>query len=150
MVRIVESLQLPAYVTGQRWDVLAWNEVADEIFGFSEASDADRNSLVSVLTDPRTRALFRDGWSAVAKRMVEQFRTTHDLWAGDPAFSALLARLREGCPEFDAWWAPHEVQDAPAGRKVLHHPRLGELCFEHASFQSNDDPTLRLVIYSPA
>lgn len=150
MVRIVESLQLPAYVTGQRWDVLAWNEVAEEIFGFSEASDADRNSLVSVLTDPRTRALFRDGWSAIAKRMVEQFRTTHDLWAGDPAFSALLARLREGCPEFDAWWAPHEVQDAPAGRKVLHHPRLGELCFEHASFQSNDDPTLRLVIYSPA
>ena len=29
-----------------------------------------------------------------ARRIVAQFRATHDLWAGDPAFRALLDRLR--------------------------------------------------------
>src|SRR6185369_5298391 len=27
--RVVESLNQPAYVTGRRWDVLAWNEAAE-------------------------------------------------------------------------------------------------------------------------
>ena len=55
LLRIVRSLNQPAYVTGRRWDVLAWNEASDEIFGFAGRSEADRNTLVSVLTDPRTR-----------------------------------------------------------------------------------------------
>src|SRR4030095_1295196 len=29
--RTVETLNLPAYVTGRRWDVLAWNKAADDI-----------------------------------------------------------------------------------------------------------------------
>lgn len=147
--RIIRALKEPAYVTGRRWDVLAWNEAADAIFGFSGRPEADRNTLVSVLTEPASRALFREGWAEVARHMVGQFRTTYDLWAGDRAFDDLLGRLRGGCPEFDDWWAAHDVHGAPAGRKTLHHPRLGELRLEHASFQSNDDPRLRLVIYSP-
>jgi transcriptional regulator with XRE-family HTH domain len=90
--RTVERLNLPAYVTGRRWDVLAWNEAADEIFGFSQIADADRNSLVTVLTKPASRRLFAASWSDVARRMVAQFRATHDLWAGDPAFRDLLER----------------------------------------------------------
>ena len=81
--------------------------------------------------------------------MVAQFRATHDLWAGDPAFVALLRRLREGCPEFDVWWERHDVGRAGSGRKVLHHPTKGVIVFEHTSFQTNDDPNLKLVIYTP-
>jgi hypothetical protein len=36
-----------------------------------------------------------------------QFRVTHDLWAGDPAFAALLERIRLGSPEFVGWWEAH-------------------------------------------
>ncbi len=31
---LVESLNQPAYITGRRWDVLAWNKVAADIFAF--------------------------------------------------------------------------------------------------------------------
>ena len=31
--RMIHSLQHPAYITGRRWDVLAWNEAAEDIFG---------------------------------------------------------------------------------------------------------------------
>src|SRR5205085_9027765 len=61
--RTVENLNLPAYVTGRRWDVLAWNKAADEIFAFSRVPEADRNTLISVLTKPATRRLFGTGWT---------------------------------------------------------------------------------------
>ncbi len=148
--RTVEQLNLPAYVTGRRWDVLVWNEAADDIFAFSLREEADRNSLISVLTHPASRRLFGASWAEVARRMVSQFRATHDLWAGDPAFRELLARLHEGCPEFAAWWEAHDVSSVAAGRKSLIHPKKGRLKLEYTSFQANDDPALKLVIYTPA
>src|SRR5258708_7862695 len=36
--------------------------------------------------------------------VVAMFRATHDVWAGDTAFAELLARLRQGSPEFVKWW----------------------------------------------
>lgn len=81
--------------------------------------------------------------------MVAQFRATHDLWAGDPAFIDLLERLRAGCPEFANWWETHDIGSVTAGRKWLSHPKKGSLCFEYVTFQSNDDPALKLVIYTP-
>jgi transcriptional regulator with XRE-family HTH domain len=76
--RLIESLNQPAYVTGRRWDLLAWNAVADEIFAFSRLAEEDRNVLVCMLTNPHTRRRF-----------------------------------------------------------------------EYATFQANDDPALKLVIYTP-
>jgi hypothetical protein len=32
----------------------------------------------------------------------------------------------------------------------MNHPSKGVLRYEHASFQANDDPALKLVIYTPA
>ena len=80
--------------------------------------------------------------------MVAQFRRTHDLWAYDPAFRVLLEQLRQGCPEFTKWWKAHDIRGTAAGEKLLHHPTKGVLRFEHASFQANDDPALKLVIYT--
>lgn len=148
--RVVASLNQPAYVTGRRWDVLAWNKAADDVFAFSRVAEADRNTLISVLTKPASRRLFGSGWAIQAQRMVAQFRATHDLWAGDPAFLDLLERLRQGCPEFVGWWEAHDIRDVNAGRKSLRHPKKGSLRFEYTTFQANDDPALKLVIYTAA
>jgi hypothetical protein len=51
--------------------------------------------------------------------------------------------------EFSRWWGAHEVRGTAAGRKTLNHPNRGVLQFEYASFQANDDPALKLVIYTP-
>lgn len=147
--RLIASLDQPAYVTGRRWDVLAWNKAADEVFAFDRLAEADRNVLICILTLPATRKLFGAGWTEEAKRVVAQFRATHDLWAGDPAFVALLDRLRHGSPEFATWWKAHDIRAAASGVKQLKHPKKGVLRFEHASFQANDDPSLKLVIYTP-
>ena len=147
--RLVESLNQPAYITGRRWDVLAWNVAADEVFAFSRHAEEDRNTLISMLTKPASRRLFGAAWATEAQRMVAQFRATHDLWAGDPAFIDLLERLRNGSAEFAAWWEAHDIRANAAGRKSLRHPKKGSLRFEYATFQANDDPALRLVVYTP-
>ena len=36
-----------------------------------------------------------------------------------------------------------------AGQKQLSHPGKGALRYEYATFQANDDPALKLVIYAP-
>ena len=149
MQRLLDGLNQPAYITGRRWDLLAWNAVANEIFAFSRIAEDDRNVLLSVLTNPALRKLFGATWAEEARRMVAQFRASYDVWAGDPAFAALLERLRQGSPEFSTWWEAHDVRGTASGRKTLNHPKKGVMNFEYASFQSNDDPALKLVIYTP-
>jgi transcriptional regulator with XRE-family HTH domain len=147
--RIVKSLKQPAYVIGARWDVLAWNRAAARaLTDFARVKEEDRNILIFVLTDPSAPPLLGPDWAAIARRMVTQFRIAYDLWAGDLAFADLVARLRRESPEFVRWWSAHDVGETRAGGKVLY--RAGRaLPFVHASFQSNDDPALRLVIYTP-
>jgi len=146
---LLRSLNQPAYVTGRRRDLLAWNGAAADILGFDQLADGDRNILVAMLTHPHSRALFGTQWAEEAQRMVAQFRATHDLWAGDPAFTELLHRLSVDCPEFAGWWERHDIRRAASGRKTLHHPTHGTLLFEHSSFQANDNLGLKLVIYTP-
>ncbi len=148
--RLVESFNYPAYITGCRWDVLAWNAAAAEVFtDFGRLAREDRNILIYMLTDPDSRHLFGAAWAEEAKRMVAQFRTTYDVWAGDPAFLDLLARLRQANPDFVMWWEAHDIRNVGTGQKLLHHPQKGLLRFEYATFQANDDPALKLVLYTP-
>ncbi|MBX3622815.1 MAG: helix-turn-helix domain-containing protein [Rhizobacter sp.] len=149
--RIVEGLQQPAYVTGQRWDLLAWNAPACALFcDFAALPRAERNLLHFMFADGRAKALFGEGWATAARAMLAQFRATHDLWAGDPGFAELVDRLRAASPGFAAWWQDHDIRAPMSGRKTLHHPTRGLLRFDHASFQANDNPALKLVMYTPA
>jgi transcriptional regulator with XRE-family HTH domain len=147
--RMVDGLPAPAYITGRRWDLLAWNAAAADLFiDFSLVGEADRNILLYMLCDATARRLFADGWEREARRMLGQFRINHDRWSEDPAFVELIERLRAGCLEFEGWWTSHDVRNVESGRKRFHHERHGVLEFEHASFQANDDPALKLVIYT--
>ena len=147
--RIVGSLPEPAYLTGQRWDILAWNAATTALFGdFGQLAPDDRNILHWMLTNLAARRVFGQTWVEEARRMVSLFRTSHDLWPGDTAFAQLLSRVHTSCPEFDAWWAAHGVGAPVSGTKRLQHPILGPVSYEYASFQANDDPALKLALYT--
>jgi len=149
LARIVASLPEPAYLTGQRFDVMAWNNAAATLFGdFGQLAPEDRNLLLWLLTDPAARHVFGQTWAEEARRVVSLFRAAHDLRPGDTAFVALVDRVRASCPEFDAWWSEHAVGAPLSGTKHLRHPTLGLVTYEYASFQANDDPSLKLALYT--
>src|SRR6478752_7234982 len=49
ILRLLDSLVQPAYVVGRRWDVLAWNAAAEEIFAFGRLPEGDRNTLLCMM-----------------------------------------------------------------------------------------------------
>ncbi|WP_116135146.1 helix-turn-helix transcriptional regulator [Trinickia diaoshuihuensis] len=147
--RMVSRLPLPAYITGRRWDILAWNRAAQDLFGFGRVAQANRNVLLFMFTEPSAQALFGSTWADEARRMIALFRATHDLHASDPAFVALVEHLRSASPPFAKWWKAHDVRGPGSGQKVLVHPKRGVERYEYATFQANDDPALKLAIYTP-
>ena len=98
--------------------------------------------------DPSRRALYSD-WNVGARRLVARFRAQAARHVGDPDFEELISALREGSPEFREWWGLHEVASSGVGRKILKHPKVGKLVFEHAVFNPADEnPDLRFILYS--
>ena len=146
--QIIRGLPEPAYMTGDRWDVLAWNAAADRLFGFSTMVEVERNILRYMLTTPAARALFGDGWAAEAQRMIALFRTTYDQLGGDPAFQDMVTDLGATSAEFREWWSSHHVATPSAGLKVLRPKAGGVETYAYASFQANDDPRLKLALYT--
>lgn len=145
---VVRGLTQPAYVTGQRWDVLAWNcEAAALLTDFATLPAEGRNILLFMFADPKARVLFGAGWKEEARRMVSLFRSTCDLWPDDAAFVQLVERLRASSTEFAPWWAAHEVASPGSGTKLLHRADGVAVTYEYATFQANDDASLKLALY---
>jgi hypothetical protein len=94
------------------------------------------------------RALFDADWAPESKRMVSIFRAAYDQRLGDPEFEALARRLNDECPEFKAWWTTYDIKMPTAGAKTVRPAAQPLMQLRYATFQSNDDPALRLVLMS--
>ncbi len=147
---IVRGLPEPAYVTGARWDVLCWNGPADLLFGFSAMPEAEQNILLYMLTNPAARDLFGDSWAEEAQRMIALFRTTYDQHCGDPLFNEIVSALDGASGEFRDWWSYYRVATPSSGKKTLQSGDRDGVPFVYATFQANDDPALKLALYSRA
>ena len=145
---MVTSMKEPAYVLGRRLDVLAWNTAAvDLLIDFQTIDDPHRNIAWIVLCHPDAKKVFGRDWPRQAERIVAQLRAAHDLFNNDTAFTTLVAELSEQSTKFRQWWAHHDVATSTSGTKTLHQGNHVST-WTHHSFQSNDDPNLRLVIYT--
>lgn len=145
--RMIAQLDQPAYICGERWDILVWNSAADSIFKFTELPVQDRNILLYMLTDQAKR-VFGSDWLKQTRRIVSLFRPVYDRRAGDPAFEALKERLHKECQDFSEWWTAHEINTLGTGVKTLHFANGDVVVFDHASFNLADMPSLRLALYT--
>ena len=151
LVRLIENLGTsPAYISGRRWDYLAWNRALTVVFGDpAELPEGRRNMMWAVFNDPARRKLFGSDWGEGARNAVARFRADCASYIGDPHFEELIEALKESSPEFRRWWKRHEVIHSGMGRKVLRHPKAGKLVFEHAVFKLEETPEQRLILYTP-
>jgi transcriptional regulator with XRE-family HTH domain len=139
----------PAFVSGRRWDILAWNDAANAVFGdHSQMTPRERNTIWGVFTNPLARQ-FIVNWEEDARHLLAQFRNTCGRYPGDPQLTELIHDLMLASPEFRAWWPDHEVQGGQEGRKALNHPQVGYLLFERLTFQVFDTPDLKVTVYTP-
>jgi transcriptional regulator with XRE-family HTH domain len=148
---MVERLDpFPAYLKGARWDVLAANRAARALFAdWPARASGDRNLLRWMFTDPAARKVYVH-WAQEAAAMLARVRAAAARRPDDPDFAALIGRLRQESPEVRDWWPRHEVQPVGSGTKVLHHPALGDVTFEHTVLQVADHPEQSLVYFGAA
>ncbi len=139
----------PAYVSGWRWDLLAWNEASAAVFGdYGQLTGDERNIMHMVFANAAHRALLTD-WEQLARVTLATFRADTARYAGHPDLERLIAALDQKSPEFRAWWPRHEVLAPMAGNKRIDHPEMGRMTFEHMSLTLDGGSGLRLVVFTP-
>jgi len=148
---LVQRLEpFPTYVKGRRWDVLAANPAARELFtDWAALPGGERNLVHWMFTTGRAREVYLD-WEAEARAMLGRFRLAAARHSDDPDFTALIAELHRDSEHVRDWWPRHDVTAAGSGAKKLLHPRLGPVCYSHVVLQVADNPDQTLVTYSLA
>ena len=149
--RFLEQMGInPAYITGRRWDVLAWNRAACQVIADFATMSVEERNIVRLLFLNEAYRHRSVNWEDIAQRVLAQLRASYSQYHDDADLSALILELQQRSPEFARWWSRHEVQERRDGRKEFLHPQVGSLTLEHSTFQMEDAPGLKLVVYLPA
>jgi hypothetical protein len=149
VVDLVQRLEpFPTIVKGRRWDVLASNPAARELFTDWEAlPPAERNLVRWMFTAPRAREVYLE-WEPEARAMLGRFRLAAARHPDDAGFAALIGQLQQDSEHAREWWPHHDVVAVGSGSKKLRHPVLGPLGYSHVVLQVADHPDQTLVTYS--
>jgi transcriptional regulator with XRE-family HTH domain len=140
----------PACVQNGKYDVLAYNRVyARLVSDLDQVPVEERNCMWLLFTDPAWRKVVVD-WEDAAARMTANLRSLMADHVGEPAWKALVARLRAASPEFAELWARHDVRGIENKGKRFKQPDVGLLRFEVTNSWLAPRAGLRMLVYSPA
>ncbi|MFD7875387.1 helix-turn-helix domain-containing protein [Streptomyces sp. NPDC059766] len=146
--QLLDSMDgIPAYVSGRRSDILAWNRMAAALFGdWSELPAQERNWARLVFLRPDYRDLFVD-WDQKATDIVSYLRMDAGCHPDDPRLSALVGELSVKSEVFRRLWATHDVKEKSHGTKRMRHPLVGDLALSFETFGLVDDGEQHLITY---
>jgi transcriptional regulator with XRE-family HTH domain len=151
--RLMDQLEYgPAWVFGERWDILGWNPAATIIHGDLGAMQGiERNAVYQLFLGKRLRTMLVD-WDIHARHCVAKLRTMYGSRVDDPWFNELIQLMRGRSPEFERLWNDHEIETWNEGIKYYQHPEVGRLVFDFTVLEVLDErmASLRLVTYVPA
>lgn len=149
--RVLDTHPYPALVSTPLWDLVAWNAAASLLYGdFGLLTPKERNHLRSIFLNPERRERMLE-WEITARRSVAGFRLEAGRAADRREFDALAAELGRESPDFARFWNDHELVEIPQGTKVIVHPAVGAIEFEHVTlfYSEPDARALRVTLYTP-
>ena len=149
--RVLDSLTpVPAFIMGSRWNYLAWNITAEDIFQISRSVPPyGDNAVWRMFADPLSLQIHSPKWEQVAQKVLAEFRADSVRFADEEWFKRLIVDLQRVSPEFRTWWPRHDVRGRADARKDMMHPLVGHLMFEHTTLQVPTMPELKIMIYTP-
>ena len=145
--QLLDSIEVPAYVSGRRSDIVAWNRMAAAVFGdWAELPAQERNWARLIFLRPEYQNLFVP-WEQKASDVVSYLRMDAGCHPDDPRLSALVGELSVKSEEFRRLWATHDVKEKNYGVKQLRHPLVGDLTLNFESFPLSDGTEQALITY---
>lgn len=147
--RILDDHRLsPAYVSGRRTEILAWNRAATVVFGdFGAVPAAQRTWLRLIFADTPVRRRFMH-WERMAQDLLAAYRSASARYVGDSSFAQEVDELMRMSPDFRRWWPRHDVSGPYDGPCEFTHPSAGPLSFETITLHVNGNPDLSLCVYT--
>jgi len=138
--QLLASVQVPAFVEGRAFDVLASNRLA---VALSPRLQPGYNRLRSLLLDPEEQA-FQQDWTRSAEGFIAAFRKSIGDDIDSPRFVELVGELALSSERFRTLWARHDVRGLDGGTTTVNHPVVGELRLHRDKLPVDD---LLLVLY---
>jgi transcriptional regulator with XRE-family HTH domain len=142
----------PAWVFGERWDILAWNRAASVIHGdLAGLQGIERNALYQLFLGDRMRSML-ENWDLHGRQCVAKLRAQYASRVDDPWFNELVTVLRTRSQQFERWWNENDIETWQEGVKHYQHPEAGRLVFDYTVLEVLDErmSSLRLISYVPA
>ena len=127
VLRILESLNTPAYVRNARMDILAANDVAFALYdGILERDHLPLNLARFLFLDQRAPVFFLD-WESVIDDTAAALRAEAGRNPHDKSLTDLIGELATRSEEFRSRWARHNVKYHRTASKRLHSSLVGDL-----------------------
>ena len=120
---LLAAVDVPAFVEGRAFDVLASNPLARAL---NPRLRAGENRLRSLLLDEEERRFHTD-WEAATAQFVGSFRQSIGEDTDDGRIVELVGELSLASARFRALWARHDVRRLEGGTTSVDHPVVGEL-----------------------
>jgi transcriptional regulator with XRE-family HTH domain len=146
--RLMDSMVgVPAFVLNGRRDLLAANELGRALYApiYTELTDPPNAARFTFL-NPRATEFFPD-WNTVANDTVAGLRTEVGRDPYDRSLSDLIGELSTRSEDFRVHWANHNVRQHINGRKLIHHPTVGDLDLPFEFLPLPGDPDQNLLTY---
>jgi transcriptional regulator with XRE-family HTH domain len=140
LYQLLASVQVPAFVEGRAFDVLASNRLA---IALSPRLQPGYNRLRSLLLDPEEQA-FQQDWTRSAEGFIAAFRKSIGDDIDSPRFVELVGELALSSERFRTLWARHDVRSLEGGTTTMNHPVVGELHLHRDKLPVDD---VLLVLY---
>jgi transcriptional regulator with XRE-family HTH domain len=151
--RLIDQMEYgPAWVFGERWDILAWNRAASVIHGdLAGLQGIERNALYQLFLGDRMQSML-ENWELHGRQCVAKLRAQYASRVDDPWFKELVTVLRNNSEEFERWWNENDIETWQEGVKHYDHPEAGRLVFDFTVLEVLDErmASLRLITYVPA
>lgn len=133
----------PALVLGRAYDVLATNDLAEQLFSGFPVS---RNLLIELFLDDDAITFYAD-WEHAARSAVAGWRHRMGVWSGDPRFAEIRDMLLAGSPEFNRLWRENRVQGKSLTSKQFRHSEVGDLTLDMLTFDVRNGSGQQLIVY---
>lgn len=153
LISMLADIAIPAYVMGRYWDLLAWNQLAANLFSgwLDQPLKKDSptpNLLKFVFLMPQAKD-FVVNWEVRARRIVAEFRADCRSRLEEPALQRLVAELTQSSPEFARFWLQHDVLERQGGQRSFNHPKQGLISYQQFTLRPVDQDQLKLVLLKP-
>lgn len=152
LVAMLDSIQIPAYIMGRTWDILAWNLPAAQLFtGWLDqwTQPDNRPNLLRFVFQQAQARNFVVNWEIRARRLVAEFRADCRSRLEEPGLKKLVAELVSTSPDFDTYWKQHDVLERQGGERAFQHPTLGTLGYQQITLRPVEQEQLKLVLLQP-